>query len=175
MSRLLVGAAVACLLLGALLGVWGWGERDAARDRVRAEAAAARAEAEAEVFGGEDRAAVACAAVTAAAELDPGRFDVFAPPGVTVDPDDPSDPVPSSEVDDPGSLGSLEIGTLVALLSPETVDGVFGLDSPETRDAMDRLRIALETSERSGTEDVAADPEVRAAADELRALVSFWC
>lgn len=160
-----MAAFAACVVVGVALGAWGWGQRDEARDRLRAEAAAARAELEREADATSERA-VACEALRAAAALDPDRFDILTPSS-----SGPGGPPPTTVT---GELGPVQVGTLIALLDPANVAGVEGLDDDSLTSAMEDLRAALDAAQSAGA-DVAADPEVRAAADRLGFILDVWC
>lgn len=164
-SRILAAPAIACVLLGVALGAWGWGHRDEARARIIPEADID----DGGLFGappvnGPDPVAQTCALLVSASRLqppDPGSFGL--------DPFDPST-VPATPPPSPGEVA----GALIAVLAPELVYGVPGLDRPDVIAAVEAERRAIVAVSAAGG-DITTDPEVAAAAADLSLALDPTC
>lgn len=161
-NRALMVPAVLCLVVGAVLGVWGWGERDAARARI-IERVDRHDGPEGGPFFDFSPEEEACLALYSAASLQvPAGGPVPPFPGGPGDPG-PGDPVGESE------------RSLVAVLDPATVAGVPGLDGdPDLAQAMAVLQDALVRALDEGREP-RSDAEVRFAAQELGRVLNDVC
>lgn len=153
--------AILCVVVGALLGVWGAGDREDSRTRII------------EQGGGRDQdddggglfdpepvgdaylqaRAGSCQALFLASDL---RLPESGP-GVL----DPSD-------------AEEQARSLTYLLGPQVVAGIPGLDVPEVHAAIEALRSELRGALDEGA-DPRQDPGVQAAADELGRVASERC
>ncbi len=163
-SRVLAVPAILCLALGAVLGVWGWGERDAARARIIPE------QEEVVVGGGtsifapsfdeqslEDQT---CEVLRAASRVEPPYVGPTGPDGS-----------PSSL--DPNASAALT-STLLAVLDPVYVAGIPGLDRIDLTTAMAAQRDAVERVQQRGG-DVTTDRRVEVAGQELGRTLDEVC
>lgn len=183
--RSLVVPALVCLIVGAALGTWGWGQRDASRQRM-IEEAEARFEEDDDLLGpdgdgmfGPDASALpspyeaACADILAAADLRlPGQLVPPGPePGTSGEPGAPGGPaapgapqVPSEDL----------APVLSSVLQPERVAGIVELDITEVHAAMATMRTAVVDASTAGR-DLYEDPAVGVAGLQLRAAVAPLC
>jgi hypothetical protein len=176
-NRLLALPAVLCLVLGALLGVWGWGERDAARARIVPELDAPsifgspNEEEDPSILGPasfdrDEQTEAVCALLLDASQLR-GPLTGFAPEPEPV----PGEPASSSV---PAVSPLEEAAAIVGVLDPQIVTGLPRLDRADVVAAIDRQRTAMQRILLDGR-DPSTDPEVLAAASELEASLSGVC
>lgn len=160
--------ALVCLLLGGVLGVWGWTQRDTSRDRMVADA---EAEAERRFDGFEgvgqptfDQQVWICDLLISASMLET--------PGASGLVDAATVPAPEGA---PATIPSAQLAAeLISVLSPDVTLGVAGLDTAEVQLAVADLRAALIAASSTGT-DVRADPTVAAKAQGLGDAVVAAC
>ena len=157
-SRALALPAVACLVLGAVLGVWGWGQRDEARARIVPEEEVVE---DGGLFGPAplpdgERLAQTCASLRAASRVERPPVDPLG-----TGPDSPADPI-------------LTGFALMAVLDPDIVLGLAPLDRPDVRSAIEDERRAVDVVV-SGGGDVTSDPEVARTAAVLGLTLDGTC
>ena len=157
-SRALALPAVACLVLGAVLGVWGWGQRDEARARIVPEEEVVEGGGlfDPAPLGDAERLAQACASLRAASRVERPPAD-----GLGVGPEAPADPIVTGFA-------------LMAVLNPELVLGLVPLDRPDVRAAIEEERRAVDLVV-SGGGDVTSDPEVARTAAVLGLTLDGTC
>ncbi|HXH55922.1 hypothetical protein [Iamia sp.] len=176
MNRLLALPAVLCLVLGVLLGVWGWGERDTTRARIVAEVddptTFGPADEEASIFGPasgdqEEQTEAVCTLLLDASQLR-GPLNGFAPGAPEPVPGEPA----ASSV--PAVSPLEEAAAIVGVLDPQIVTGLPRLAEPDVVIAIDRQREAMQRILLDGR-DPSTDPEVLAAASQLEAALHGVC
>lgn len=168
MSRVLAVPAVLCVVVGALLGVWGWSERDQSRYRVSEEQVDEQV-----VHGGlfgsgpdamADLEADVCATLLSATRLEPA-IGPLGPGGPTLLPGAGTTFPPSPE---------LVAAELVAILQPALVSGLPSLDRPDVQAGIVAMSDAVLRASRAGR-DITADPEVAEAARSLGQALDQAC
>lgn len=170
-GRVLVAPALVCLLVGGLLGAWGWTQRDASRERMIVQAdERAEEEFESLVSGVEgpafDPHLWACESLLSAAALEtPTSTGAY---GLPTDPAT-GEPAPSVTVP-PAQLAA----ELVTMLGPEQVTGIPELDAPEVQAAMAELRAVVVDASAAGR-DVRTDPAAIGAGAVLADVVAPRC
>jgi len=182
-NRLLALPAVLCLVLGGVLGAWGWTQRDEARSRIiPAEddeggffGRRGRPADEEPPVGGpfaeqDDGTNRFCFELDAAARLDVTLLRFIATDPGPSGPGGPAAPTSVvTDVTDPVSLGR----TLVAILDPSAPE-IYLLDGPDPTVRMGEMGAAVETALAAGR-DPLTDAEVRQAAAALLPIVAELC
>ncbi len=168
MSRVLAVPAVLCVVVGALLGVWGWSERDQSRNRVDEEQADEEV-VEGGLFGSSpdvmaDLEAEVCATLLSATRLDPA-IGPLGPGGPTLSPGAGTTFPPSPE---------LVAAELEAIIQPALVSGLPSLDRPDIRAGILAQRDAVLRASRAGR-DITSDPEVAQTALSLGQALDQVC
>lgn len=157
-SRGLALPAVACLVLGVVLGVWGWGQRDETRARIVPEEEVVEDDGflAPPPFDEAAQLEQTCATLRAASRLEE-------PPvgGLGVAEGVPQDPALTGFV-------------LMTVLDPNIVVGVTPLDRPDVRAAIEDQRQAIDRALSTGV-DVTTDPEVLRTAAVLGTALDGTC
>ncbi len=169
MSRILAVPAVLCVLAGALLGVWGWSERDQSRDRVDEEQADAGPVIEDGLFSPQpgdvaDFEADVCSTLLSATRLDPA-VGPFGPGGPAMPPGAGTTLPPSPEQ---------LVAALQSILQPNIVSGLPSLDRPDIRAGIVAQSEAVLRASQAGR-DITSDPEVAQTALSLGQALDEVC
>lgn len=157
-SRGLALPAVACLVLGVVLGIYGWGQRDETRARIVPE--------EEEVEEG----FLAPAPFDEAARLEDTCVTLRAASRVEQPPLGDPAAGEAAPPEDPALTGF----TLLTVLDPDIVLGLPPLDRPDVRAAIEDERRAIDVVVSSGG-DVTSDPEVIRTAAVLGLTLDGTC
>ncbi len=165
-SRTLALPAVACLVVGVLLGAWGWGQRDEARARILPEEGVEEgggvfAPSSTDDPGGATAPEVAevCDVLRSASRVEAPRMGPLDPGGAT----------PTLDTS-PAALAA----ALVSVLDPGLLAGLDGLDRLDLTLAVVTERDAVLAVQRDGG-DPAADPDVVAAGRDLGRVLDDAC
>jgi len=169
-NRLLSAGALVCLVLGAALGTWGWGQRDEARSRIVRQAEENDSRYSSSPFDASyDTFDTACSNLRAAGfllepfESEPGS-GVSLPPLVTDRTSGSGAQPTAGPAPDPATASSAR--AIISVLDRTTVLGFPELDRPEVVSAMRRQRVAMQRA-LAAERDPFADPEVQSAAADL--------